>query len=300
MRSVTGLDAVLQYGATFSALVDDMPVFLFCDSNTLFSSSEANSWGAALSKKGLSEAVALEGKLYSSARGIFTMSDYIAASFARDFHTPMNRIHAVGAGPNANPLELLALDRSPTGNQGPPTILFIGREFERKGGDVLVNAFRKLRVSIPDLRLVVVGPRDEMQLPEGAEWLGFLDRTSPSDWSRLKAAFERASVFCLPARHEPFGLVVLEAMYAALPVVATRIGALQEMVCDGSTGYLVKPDDANELADALYKTLSDPSAAAMGAAGRARATAKYSWLRVTEKIAQVISDTVKGATRPND
>jgi glycosyltransferase involved in cell wall biosynthesis len=290
VRTANSVDAILQYGATFSASGQGLPVFLFCDSNTLFSSREPNSWGSALSAPGLREAVALEAKLYSESSAIFTMSEYIAKSFVDDFAVRSERVVAVGAGPNADPTALLSIARDTGPRDTPPSILFIGREFERKGGDVLLEAFAELRRSIPAARLTIVGPKQPMQLPDGAEWLGFLDRTAPADWAKLRQAFDAATVFTLPARHEPFGLVVLEAMYAGLPVVATRIGALKEMVDDGVTGHLVAPSNAHELARALLSVLTDPDAAAMGIAGRARATSKYSWERVTATIASVIRE----------
>ena len=94
-----------------------------------------------------------------------------------------------------------------------------------------------------------------MQLPEGAEWLGFLDRTAPADWAKIQRAFENATVFTLPARHEPFGLVVLEAMYAALPVVATRIGALKEMVEELSITHILNGRAAAPIGWSRYRPL---------------------------------------------
>ncbi len=296
-RTSGQVDAILQYGGTFDSTGLGIPVYLFCDSNTLFSSKQPASWGASLSSAGLAEAVGLEAHLYQHASGIFTMSEYIAESFRADFNIDRHRVLAVGAGPNADPEQLIAIDRIGNRTDRAPTILFIGREFERKGGDVLVNAFAKVRGEIPDARLVIVGPKERVELPDGAEWLGFLDRTDARDWEVLRAAFASATVFTLPARHEPFGLVVLEAMYAALPVVATRIGALEEMVVDGSTGTLVTPEQVDELSDALIALLQQDRALAFGQAGRARAIASYSWQHVAAQIAKTMSrDASEGIT----
>jgi glycosyltransferase involved in cell wall biosynthesis len=286
------VDAVLQYGATFSTVDAGIPVFLFCDSNTLFSATEPASWGSALSAAGLRGAVALERALYGRSAAIFTMSQYIARSFIEDFLVPPDRVLAVGAGPNIDPMSLAGIARDPQANGGAPTILFIGREFERKGGDVLLEAFGIVRRTHPEARLIIVGPRDRVAVPEGAEWLGFLDRTAPADWAVLRNAFERATVFTLPSRHEPFGLVVLEAMYAGLPVVATRIGALAEMVDDTRTGLLVAPGDAGDLASAVLRVSQGHQAFTMGLAGRERAQRTYSWQRVTEAIGSVIREHV--------
>lgn len=293
IRSAHRVDAVLQYGGTFSGVGEGVPVFLFCDSNTLFSSTEPNSWGSALSKDGLREAVSLERDLYREAVSIFTMSDYIARSFVGDFSVPRNRVVPVGAGPNADPHELLSIERDLADRAEVPTVLFIGREFERKGGDVLLDAFTRLKRRLPDARLIVIGPREPVMMPAGGEWLGFLDRTQVDDWAKLRNAFSSASVFTLPARHEPFGLVVLEAMYAGLPVVASRLGALSEMVVHGETGYLVASGDAEQLCDALARAVEHESAIRMGRAGRARAISNYSWKIVTEKIAATMIDSIR-------
>jgi alpha-maltose-1-phosphate synthase len=280
------LDAVLQYGATFDASGMGPPVYLFCDSNTLFSSQQPTSWGHALTPRQRAAAVACEGGIYRASSAIFTMSQYIADSFVADFGLPQPAVMRVGAGPNADPTELLAIARSSAPVTTSPTILFIGREFERKGGDVLVDAFERVRQRIPTARLLVAGPATRMPLPDGAEFLGFLNRTQPGDWTTLKRAFTDASVFTLPARHEPFGLVVLEAMYAGLPVVATNIGALREMVVDEITGYLVPPGDAESLAAALLRVLESPDAVQLGRAGRKRATDGFTWHRVTSVMAE--------------
>ena len=92
----------------------------------------------------------------------------------------------------------------------------------------------------------------------------------------VAAWLRRATVFVHPARWEGFGLAVLEAMLAGLPVVATSVSSLPELVADGETGFLVPPDDPRALADALRLALELP---ALGAAGRERARTEFSVAR---------------------
>src|SRR5262249_1147568 len=92
--------------------------------------------------------------------------------------------------------------------------------------------------------------------------------------------FDRATAFCLPSRAEPFGIVLLEAGAFRLPVVATRVGGIPEIVEDRVTGLLVPPDDAGSLADALVRVLTDSDFAASAGRGlHDRVRAVFSWRR---------------------
>jgi starch synthase len=88
-----------------------------------------------------------------------------------------------------------------------------------------------------------------------------------------------------PARWEGFGLALLEAMLASLPVVATRVSSIPEIVVDGETGLLVPPDDPSALAAALTRVLTDP--AGYGDRGRARATGEFGVAQMTDRTLAV-------------
>ena len=154
-----------------------------------------------------------------------------------------------------------------------PLIGFFGRLIPQKGVDVLLRAFAALGEAHPTPRLVIVGDGGERAALEAlAAHLGLAERVTFAGWqaeaSRLMPA---ADVIVMPSRWEGFGLVALEAMAAARPLVASRVSALPEIVVDGVTGRLVPPDDAAALAVALDGLLGEPAfAAALGAAGRAR------------------------------
>jgi glycosyltransferase involved in cell wall biosynthesis len=104
----------------------------------------------------------------------------------------------------------------------------------------------------------------------------------------VAAVLRRADLLVHPARWEGFGLALLEAMLCSLPVVATRVSSIPEIVADGETGLLVPPDDPDALGDALGRLLADESLRRrLGEAGRARARAEFSVDRMARRTLAV-------------
>ena len=186
------LDAIIQYGATFSARAAGVPYFLYCDSNVHISRDDPHAWAAQLGPAEVDAAVAREQTVYDGAAGIFTFSDRVRASFVGDLRIPGDRVETVYAGPNFDPALI-----PPMSAQGAraPNILFVGREFQRKGGDVLLAAFAEVRREIPDATLTIIGPRDLTLSIPGVEVLGFLRKDDPAEYTQLLDAYARARAF---------------------------------------------------------------------------------------------------------
>jgi glycosyltransferase involved in cell wall biosynthesis len=220
---------------------------------------------------------AREQAVYRGAAGIFTMSEFVKGSLVRDYGVDPARVHVVGAGPNVQPRP----GDPPAARE--KAILFVGRNFVPKGGPALVQAFRRVRIAHPDARLWIVSETAPPDLPDGAEHLGLLGPDA------LAALYGRASLFALPTLREAFGLAFVEAMSFGLPVVASRLEAIPEIVSDGETGVLVPPGDADALARAVGDLLGDPvRARLMGAAGRARAAERFGWDRAAARMLGVM------------
>ncbi len=223
----------------------------------------------------------LERIIYERASLIFTMSANITRSLVEDYGCSPDKVACVYAGGNVSagrPEDLNNEERFKTRH-----ILFVGLDWERKGGPVLLEAFRSVRLSMPDARLSIVGCAPRIQEP-GVRVFGRVPLSDVPDFYRS------ASVFCFPTLNEPFGLVLLEAFSYGLPVVATRLGAIPEIVTDGRSGFLVTPRNVGELADRLLKLLADPTlSASFGAAGRAHVLQRYSWEGTGAEIAAHIS-----------
>jgi len=142
-RHAGDIDAVLQIGATFDALRwADRPGFVYCDSNVRLTARDAPSGEvAALRAFEREQVFARERSVYAGACAVFVMSDYLRRSTVTDFGLAEDRVETVLAGAN---LDLGALPPLPTTPAGPPTILFVGKQWERKGGPLLLDAFRVL------------------------------------------------------------------------------------------------------------------------------------------------------------
>jgi glycosyltransferase involved in cell wall biosynthesis len=167
-----------------------------------------------------------------------------------------------------------------------PRLLCVGRLIPIKGHIVLLRALSEARRQVPGLRLDIAGrgPLEpalralakELELEDAVRFLGHV--------SPVQRAIEEAAVVVVPSLGEGFGMVALEAMERARPVVAAEIGGLGELVEDGVTGLLVPPGEADALAAALVRLAGDlPGAAAMGEAGRRRALDHFLQERCTDR-----------------
>lgn len=177
-------------------------------------------------------------------------------------------------------------------DRGPVTILFAGRCYpDQKGLEVLMHAMALLHGET-EIQLRIVGEdwgghavvrslAESLELGSQVTLVGKLDRPS------LLEEFLRADVFVLPSLFDSFPIAVLEAMAAALPVVATRVGGVPDVIEDGRTGILVAPGDPNGLAHALRRLAHEPETRrTMGQKGQDRARS-FSWDEILTRIQEV-------------
>jgi glycosyltransferase involved in cell wall biosynthesis len=231
----------------------------------------------------------LEKSIYQNASKNFTMSSHISRSLIEQYGCARAQVECVFAGSNA-PADYV-------GNTGRERfahkkILFVGVDWERKGGPVLLEAFRKVRRSHPTAELIIVGCSPEVSMA-GCRVVGRVPLEDVANFYRS------ASVFCLPTTVEPFGFVFLEAFSHGLPIVATNIGAIPDFVQNGRSGYLVDSNDVEQLANRLGELLGDPDrCAAFGARGRALVSNRYTWSSTVERIARHIEPHLPFDRRP--
>jgi glycosyltransferase involved in cell wall biosynthesis len=179
----------------------------------------------------------------------------------------------------------------PAGQPRPPTILFAGRLVRWKGVEYLIEALAQLRTPGAQVWIAGSGPY-QPELEALAARLGVTERvrflgTLPTD--QLTALYHAADLLAATSFvNETFGIAPAEAMACARPVVASHFGGFPEVVEDGVTGYLVRPQDPADLARCIDVLLADPAhAAAMGEAGLARVRRLFTWEAVVDRLERV-------------
>jgi len=226
---------------------------------------------------------------------VMVTSRYCADVVRREYAVREDKVAVV-----PEPIDLEAWDeqfsRAPRRPRAGPVILSVARMYPRKRLGDLLRAAAVLRARIPDVQTRIVG--------RGPEWPGlvrmhaelglehsvrFLGDVS---FEELVEEYVNADIFCLPSVQEGFGIVFLEAMAAALPVVACRAAAIPEVVADGFTGVLTPPRDPAGLADALERLIRDPARARkLGEEGRRR-VAGFTPRHVAERFLNAVRSTI--------
>jgi alpha-maltose-1-phosphate synthase len=250
------------------------PYAIYTDNTMALTQRMYPDW-APLSRKEAAWWMHYEAEICRSAAVVFTFSEFARRSMLDDYGVSPGKAISVGAGANQM-LETLGEKDYAT-----PRALFVGVDFERKGGSVLLEAWPAVRDRVPDAELVIAGlPEDSsLNLPAGVSWIGWVDRTE------LANLYRSASVFVLPSIFDPCPNVLREAMGYGLPCVSTHCCAIPEIIDDGVTGRLVPPSDPAPLADALIELFTDPvKTAAMGQAAHRDVSQGNRWIDVADRI----------------
>lgn len=168
-------------------------------------------------------------------------------------------------------------------------ILFIGRLAAVKGAPLLLEAIASVRAAHPDLSLAIVGDGpDRARLEARAVALGLADAVTFLGYQSQPAVaeiLEQADMLVLPSFAEGVPVVLMEAMASRLPVIASRVAGVQELVEHGVSGFVTAPGDVADLSAKLGSLLSDPALCArMGAAGRMKVEAEFD---VTKEVARL-------------
>lgn len=179
-----------------------------------------------------------------------------------------------------------------------PTVLYAGRLVNDKDPLNLLEGFRLAAERIPAARLEIMGNGPlaaEVERRVAAHRLGSNVRVHPAE-KDIRPALNRAWVFALGSAQEASPNVIIEAMANGLPVVATHVGGIPELVAHGSTGLLVPPHDPEALADALVELLTDRERRrVMGIEGRNRVLANHTMDRMVRHTERVLMDAFEEA-----
>ncbi|MDE3106229.1 MAG: glycosyltransferase family 4 protein [Acidobacteriota bacterium] len=239
-----------------------------------------------VSARRIDQAMRYEQEVAQRLDRVLTFSEHLRQSFIHNYHLDPARVIVVGAGINLSSLP----PENPDKRYDTPRILFVGKEFERKGGLVLLQAFRAVRAALPTAELHIAGPLSLPEVPEGVVFHGHLSKADPQQRAKLEQLYRESTLFTLPSLYEPFGIAPLEAMLFQLPCVVTRAWALQEMVTPGFNGDLAEKGSAEDLATKLIALLREPDQLReMGKRGRQMVLERYTWETVGANFRAVLN-----------
>jgi glycosyltransferase involved in cell wall biosynthesis len=224
-----------------------------------------------------------QAKVYERAAGLLAMSQWLARSLIEVSGVPADKVHVVHGGISARYSgELPRMRQRPRHR-----LLFVGRDFIRKGGDLVVDAVRTLRRDVdPNITLTVAGPPVwplAGEVPDGVDFLG------PRPLAEVGHLLDTHDLFVMPSRLEPFGIVFAEAISRGLPCVGRDAFAMPEIISPGRTGALVSTEDRDELVDVVAKALSDDELYAACHAEAGRAAELFSWDRAARQAIAAIT-----------
>jgi glycosyltransferase involved in cell wall biosynthesis len=251
-----------------------VPYAIYTD-NTMALTQRAYPAWAPLSPAAAASWMRFEAGVFRRAHAVFTYSEFARRSVIEDYGCPPERVAVVRTGANQ------MLDSADAKDYSAPRALFVGIEFERKGGPVLLEAWRIVRERIRNAELLIAGPRGRPRgaLPAGVTWTGPVDRAG------LDQLYRRSSLFVMPSLYEPWGHVFFEAMGYGLPCIGTSCCAMPEIIDDGVTGRLVPRGEPEPLAQALIELLSDPERRSeMGHVAHAEVLAENRWCDVLDRV----------------
>jgi glycosyltransferase involved in cell wall biosynthesis len=266
-------DFIIQSQCLSDASGNGIPVYIYTDHTNL---NNLNYKFIKHSKFMRSEEyLRLEKTAFMNATLIFVMSPNIRRSLIEQYRIPESKVKLVYVGSNTG--DPTKVDSSKYSNKN---IIFVGKEWERKGGPLLIAAFRKVLEQVPDATLTIVGCRPFLNV-RNCKVLGEIPLKEVAE------QYERASVFCLPTVREPFGIVFIEAMFNRLPIVTNNMGAAPFLVTPNN-GYLLE-NDVNEYCKALVTLLTNPGLCEeYGEESLRIAKEYYTWKNVGAQMARYI------------
>lgn len=201
---------------------------------------------------------------FSRCAGLLPWSQWAGHSMVDDYGAAPERVHVVPPG-----IDLEQWTPASGRDQTVPRLLFVGGDFDRKGGPLLLDVFRKHLRGTCELVLIT---RARLEPEAGLEVHRDLMPGDP----RLLEVYRSCDALVLPTLADCFSMAALEAMACGLPVVISAVGGIPEIVVEGDTGFLVPAGDGRALLEAIRAVVDMPaSRTAMGVAGRRRAEAHF-------------------------
>ena len=217
---------------------------------------------------------------YKKCRGIFTMGQWLADDLVKNTKVDEKKVHCVGGGCN------ISIEKIDDSKKQGNSILFVGKDFERKGGFLVLDAFEILNDKFPGkYQLYIAGPKEwpgKGEIPKGVHFLGL------KSTQELQKYYNLCDIFVMPSYFEAYGIVFAEALIYGLPCIGRNAFAMKEFISEGENGFLIQEDDAEYLAEKMHDLLSNEKIRRGVIQKKEYYIEKYSWESVAKRITDVI------------
>lgn len=282
LKNTREFNTVLQAGTNVRVELDGVRHYCITDM-TVAQGIEEEMFGLdKLKGPRICEAIEAQRSIFENCDSIFAASSWVKQSIVADYGIDQDRVFVTGLGASVSG-DVDIDSKRPNFN-----ILFMGRDWQVKGGQMALEAFKRVNERIPESRLTIIGCLPTISHPN-VKVLGRLDKEHPRQMRTMADAFRNATVLCVPSAFDAFGFCYLEAQYyGVVPVTLTGQGR-SESVRDGLTGVLVAERSPEALSEAILELLHNPDKTReMSIAGYKFCREHYMWDRVAEKIVRVV------------
>lgn len=276
MRAARPLDGAIKIGSGFS-LAACVPTVTYEDMTVEQALRSGDPAYATLSERALRSWRARQLRSYERSRACCAASTWAASSIRADYGIESARVHVVGFG---HDLAVRRVQRDWT----TPRFLFLGRDWARKRGDAVVEAFGAIRDRYPAASLDLVGEHPRIDAP-GVTGHGYLPLGSAGSRERIEGLLSRATCLVLPSAYEPFGIAYLEAAAHGIPSIGTTVGGAGDAI--GAGGVVVEPGDEPELTQAMLRLAEPDTARKLGALAQERVPL-FGWRAVAERLLRAL------------
>ena len=273
------LAGVIQIGTTFALPKDVRYVTL--EDMTVRQAGVVHPVFSRMSQVGIERWERRRRAIYDRAQMCAATSHWVASSLVGEYGLSSERVAVVGLG--ANHLVQAVPSRR---DWSSPRFLFVGIDWERKGGPLLLRAFARLRAQFPQASLDLVGGHPPVRA-EGVTGHGMRSRAVAGDRALIAELFARATCLAMPSLVEPFGIVHIEAASAGVPSIGSAVGGARDVIDPPHGGLVVAPGDEDALLTAMRQLSEPQTARSMGVAARARAL-EYTWSKVSQRLLRAL------------
>lgn len=273
-------DLVFHVFSTYSPFWDksDIPYVMYLDYTVALAEKNWPSWACFINPKERNSWLECERQVYQRAKHIFCMSHVVKKSLIKDYDIEDKKISVIGSsGDFQEPYD---------GEKkiGSKQILFNGSDFQRKGGDLVVDAFKKVKQAIHEAKLVIIGKKLSIE-EDGIENPGHI-----SSRSDIHSLFKNTDLVVAPAYCDPFPTFLMEAMNYGIPCIVSANDGMPEIVENEVNGIAIAQPTADILADRIISLLNNPSAlSSMSQAARHKVKTQFNWNNIAKNIVHVLS-----------